>query len=198
MVVYRDHHTIAGLSKAGLLTKEALERAGLDIVDLDFDFGRTRMMEEYTHNHRVRRHARKTLHILNLNPEYIPECLLCHLSSLDESSYLIGQFYWELSDIAAIHECGLSLVNEIWVATEYLRDVYRRRVTVPVYVMGQAIEAHTPDAGLPGRHSICPRTPTSFCSLSMPAPWWSGRIRWQAPRLSARRFPPGPRRRCWF
>ena len=63
---------------------------------------------------------------------WIPECLLSQLSCFDESSYLIGQFYWELSDIAAIHECGLSLVHEIWVATEYLRDVYRRRVTVPV------------------------------------------------------------------
>ena len=148
VMLYRDHQTIAGLSKAGLLAKEALDRAGIEIVDLDFSFGRTRMSEEYTHNHRVRRRARKTLHILNLNPEYIPECLLCHLSSLDESSYLIGQFYWELSDIASIHECGLSLVHEIWVATEYLRDVYRKRVTVPVYVMGQAIEAHAPDSRL--------------------------------------------------
>ena len=145
VMVYRDHQTIAGISKAGLLAKEALERAGVDIIDLDFAFGRTRMLEEYAHNHRVRRRARKTLHILNLNPEYIPECLLSQLSCFDESSYLIGQFYWELSDIAAIHECGLSLVNEIWVATEYLRDVYRRRVTVPVYVMGQAIETPTPD-----------------------------------------------------
>jgi Glycosyl transferases group 1 len=148
VMLYRDHHTIAGLSKAGLVAKETLDRAGLAIVDLDFSFGRTRVLDEYAHNHRVQRRARKTLHILNLNPEYIPECLLCHLSSLDESSYLIGQFYWELSDTAPIHDCGLSLVHEIWVATEYLREVYRRRVTVPVYVMGQAINAHTPDSGL--------------------------------------------------
>jgi glycosyltransferase involved in cell wall biosynthesis len=146
VVLYRDHRTIAGLSKAGLLTKEALERAGLDVVDLDFDFGRTRMLEEYNHNHRVRRRARRSLHILNLNPEYIPECLLTQLSCLDESSYLIGQCFWELSDIAAIHECGLSLVNEIWVASEYLRDVYRKRVLAPIYVMGQAIDSRPPDA----------------------------------------------------
>jgi glycosyltransferase involved in cell wall biosynthesis len=71
---------------------------------------------------------------------------MCHLSSLDESAYRIGQFYWELSDTAAIHDCGLSLVHEIWVATEYLRDVYRKRVSVPVYVMGQAIETPAPDS----------------------------------------------------
>jgi glycosyltransferase involved in cell wall biosynthesis len=70
---------------------------------------------------------------------------MCHLSSLDESAYRIGQFYWELSDTSAIHDCGLSLVHEIWVATEYLRDVYRKRVSVPVYVMGQAIECSAPD-----------------------------------------------------
>jgi glycosyltransferase involved in cell wall biosynthesis len=143
--IYRDHHTIAGLSRAGLVAKEAFSRTGLEVIDLDFSFGRTRMLEEYTHNQRLRRRARSTLHVLNLNPEYLPECLMCCLSTLDSSGYVIGQFYWELSDIVPIHECGLSLVNEIWVASEYLRDVYRRRVSVPVYVMGQAVETGPKD-----------------------------------------------------
>jgi glycosyltransferase involved in cell wall biosynthesis len=145
VVIYRDHQTIAGLSKAGFLTKEAFSRAGLKVIDLDFSFGRGRMLEEYIHNQQVQCCPRSTLHVLNLNPEYIPEVLMCHLSGLNSSSYLIGQFYWELSDTAPIHDCGLSVVNEIWVASEYLRDVYQRRVSVPVYVMGQAIEPRTPD-----------------------------------------------------
>jgi glycosyltransferase involved in cell wall biosynthesis len=144
--VYRDHHTIAGLSKAGLLTKEALRRAGLPIVDLDFSFGRDRMLEEHRHNGRLLRHARSSLHILNLNPEYIPECLMCHLSGLEHARYLIGQFYWELSEIGSVHECGLSMMDEIWVATEYLREVYRKHVPVPVHVMGQAVEAPAREA----------------------------------------------------
>jgi glycosyltransferase involved in cell wall biosynthesis len=145
IVVYRDHQTIAGLSKAGLQTKDALRGAGIEVIDLDFRFGRDRMAEEALHNFPRRRSARTSLHVLNLNPEYIPDCLMCHLSSLDESAYRIGQFYWELSDTSAIHDCGLSLVDEIWVATEYLREVYRKRVSVPVYVMGQAIECPAPD-----------------------------------------------------
>ena len=138
--VYRDHHTIAGLSKAGLLTRNALSRAGLPLVDLDFSFGRDRIPEEYRHNGRLLRHARSSLHILNLNPEYVPECLMCHFSSLEHARYLIGQFYWELSDIGSVHECGLAMMDEIWVATEYLKEVYRKRVAVPVLVMGQAVE----------------------------------------------------------
>jgi glycosyltransferase involved in cell wall biosynthesis len=146
VVVYRDHQTIAGLSKAGLQTKEALRSAGFECIDLDFRFGRDHLPEEARHNFAQRRSARHTLHVLNLNPEYIPDCLMCHLSNLDESGYRIGQFYWELSDTSSIHDCGLSLVDEIWVATEYLREVYRKRVSTPVYVMGQAIECPRPDS----------------------------------------------------
>jgi len=145
IVVFRDHHTIAGLSKAGGQTTQALRGLGFDVVDLDFRFGRDRLSEEALHNFSRRRSARKTLAVLNLNPEYVPDCLMCYLSSLDESAYRVGQFYWELSDTSSIHDCGLSLVNEIWVATEYLRDVYRKRVSVPVLVMGQAIECDAPE-----------------------------------------------------
>lgn len=146
VVIYRDHQTIAGLSRAGLFTKEAIVSAGIPVLDLDFSFGRGRMREEYTHNRKTRRWSRSSLHILNLNPEYVPECLMAHFSCMDASARLIGQFYWELSDIASMHECGLSMVDEIWVASEYLKDVYQRRVSVPVHVMGQAIELHLPDS----------------------------------------------------
>lgn len=138
--IYRDHQTIAGLSRAGLATEMALGRAGFETINLDFSFRRTRLAQEFTHNQQLERRARSALHILNLNPEYVPECLMCHLSLLDKRSYIIGQFYWELSETSAIHECGLSAVHEIWVASEYLRDVYRRRVSVPICVMGQAID----------------------------------------------------------
>jgi len=140
VVVYRDHHTIAGLATAGAIAREALSRAGLPIVDLDFALGRDRMLEEHRSNSRVLRHARSSLHILNLNPEYIPECLMCHLADLEHARYIIGQLYWELSDISSVHECGLSLLDEIWVATEYLKEIYQRTVSIPVHVMGQAVE----------------------------------------------------------
>jgi glycosyltransferase involved in cell wall biosynthesis len=145
VVVYRDHQTLAGLSKAGLQTKEALSRSGVEVIDLDFAFGRNRLAEESRHNLTRRRWAKSALHILNLNPEYVPDCLMCHLGSLDESGYRIGHFYWELSDTAPVHDCGLALMQEIWVATEFLRDVYRKRVSVPVHVIGQAIEVPSPE-----------------------------------------------------
>jgi glycosyltransferase involved in cell wall biosynthesis len=151
--VYRDHHTICGLSRAGKTSADVLRQAALPVIDIDFALSRNAIREEYAYNARQFCQTSRGFHLLNLNPEYVPECLMSHLTKVAESDYLIGQFYWELSDIGACHECALSLVDEVWAASEYLKDVYSRRINKPVIVMGQAVEA----AAAPGRltrHSL--------------------------------------------
>ena len=59
---------------------------------------------------------------------------MCNLSRVRDGDYCIGQFYWELSDICAIHEPTLSVMDEIWVASEFLAEVYRRRTRIPIAV----------------------------------------------------------------
>src|SRR5208283_4330741 len=81
------------------------------------------------------------VHLFNLNPEYVPECVMLHLNKIRPGDYLIGQFYWELSDIAQVHECALSLMDEIWVASDYLVEVYSKNTPKPVINMGQAVVA---------------------------------------------------------
>jgi glycosyltransferase involved in cell wall biosynthesis len=147
--VYRDHRTIAGLSKAGVLLRDALRGSGAKVTDLDFSFGRERMAEEHAYNSRQFCAAGQKVHLFALNPEYVPECVMCHLAHIDaDGGYFIGQFYWELSDTSAVHDCGLSLVDEIWVATKFLREVYRKRTDVPVYVIGQSIDGPVSRQGL--------------------------------------------------
>jgi len=144
--VYRDHRTIAGLSTAGRFTHDALVECGLPVVDLDFSFGRDRMKEEYLHNALLPGGGqRPSLHVLHLNPEYVPECLMSHLSRMGEHCYLIGHFAWELSDISPVHECGLALVDEIWVPSAYVKEIYQKRIDVPIHVMGHAVEPLRPD-----------------------------------------------------
>ena len=83
--------------------------------------------------------SRRSIHVFNLNPEHVLDCAMCNLSRLRENDYFIGQFYWELSDICAIHEPTLGLMDEIWAASEFLASVYRRRVNVPVMNMGTVV-----------------------------------------------------------
>jgi glycosyltransferase involved in cell wall biosynthesis len=143
--VYRDHRSLAGLATAGRFTREALAEAGLPVVDLDFSFGRDRMQEEYAHNAAQPGAGRRSLHILHLNPEYVPECLMSHLARLGGNDTIIGHFAWELSEISSVHECALGLVDEIWVPSRYVKDIYQQRTDLPIFVMGHAVEPLAPN-----------------------------------------------------
>jgi glycosyltransferase involved in cell wall biosynthesis len=136
---YRDHKTVCGLSKAGLQATSALRSAGFEVFDLDYALPRDRMSEEYTHNTSLVTNSRRNLHLLNMNPEYLPECLLLNAARVRSQDYIIGQFYWELSNTSIIHETGLALVDEIWVASSYLSDVFAQHTNKPVINMGQAV-----------------------------------------------------------
>lgn len=136
--IYRDRTTISGQSRAGSATARAVQLSN-KIVEVDFSLPRNRMADEFKSNESKLCASSNNLHILNLNPEYAPECVMLHLDKIRPGDYLIGQFYWELSDIATVHECALSLMDELWVASQYLVEVYSQHFTKPVINMGQAV-----------------------------------------------------------
>jgi glycosyltransferase involved in cell wall biosynthesis len=148
---YRDHKTVCGLSKAGIQATTALRSTGFDVFDLDYALPRDRMHEEYTHNASLLTNSRRNLHLLNMNPEYVPECLLLNAARVRPRDYIVGQFYWELSNTSVIHETGLALVDEIWVASSYLSAVFSQHTNKPVINMGQAV-AEPPASNLGRAH----------------------------------------------
>ncbi len=138
IVSYRDHTTVCGLAKSGAYAIESLYAAGIEIIDLDYNIQRKNLKQQALHNGRIFNNSLRNIHVFNLNPEHVLECALCNLSRIRENDYFIGQFYWELADICAIHEPSLSVMDEIWVASEFLVSAYRRRVNIPVLNMGTA------------------------------------------------------------
>jgi len=74
----------------------------------------------------------------------VPECVLLNASRVKKGDYIVGQFYWELSSISAIHETALALVDEIWVASNYLVDVFSRHTDKRVINMCQAVTEPAP------------------------------------------------------
>jgi glycosyltransferase involved in cell wall biosynthesis len=139
IVSYRDHNTVCGLAKAGGYAIESLRGTGIETIDLDYNIGRKDLKQEALYNGRIFNNSLRNIHVFNLNPEHVLDCVMCNLSRIRENDYFIGQFYWELSDVCAIHEPTLSLMNEIWVASEFLASVYRRRVGIPVVNMGAVV-----------------------------------------------------------
>jgi glycosyltransferase involved in cell wall biosynthesis len=139
IVSYRDHNTVCGLAKSGSYAIDSLRPAGLEIIDLNYNIGRKNLKQERLYNARIFNNSLRNIHVFNFNPEHVLECTMCNLSRIRENDYFIGQFYWELSDVCAVHDPALSLMDEIWVASEFLVSVYRRRVGIPVLNMGTAV-----------------------------------------------------------
>jgi glycosyltransferase involved in cell wall biosynthesis len=138
ILIYRDHVTVAGLSRAGAAMKSAFEGAGLPTFDLHFSFARE-CETEARQNRQLWINSRRKVHILNLNPEYVPECIYSNLSRFDVYDYAIGHFFWELSQISRAHEPGLAMMDEIWTASSFLTKLYEATTKKPVITMGLVI-----------------------------------------------------------
>ena len=80
--------------------------------------------------------SRRKLHILNLNPEYVPECIYSGLGQIGVRDYIVGQFAWELSSLSRVHEPGIGMVDEIWTGSRFLTRLYRTTTKKPVITMG--------------------------------------------------------------
>jgi glycosyltransferase involved in cell wall biosynthesis len=148
VLIYRDHDSIAGLSQAGMSARDALAHSDVPTFDLHFSLPRARLPEEAKRNSALLVNARRQLHLMNINPEYIPECYYCNYVRMQPADYVIGQLYWELSSISTRHEPGIALLDEIWTASEYLKAIYSAHTTRPVITMGQAVvpPSHVPPA----------------------------------------------------
>jgi glycosyltransferase involved in cell wall biosynthesis len=139
VLIYRDHDVVAGLSLAGIRARDALLHGGVPTFDIHFNLGRARLNEEVERNRGVWVNARRKLHLINVNPEYVPDCCYCNLAHIGAQDYVVGQFYWELSRISRVHEPGIAIADEIWTASEYLNGIYSAETDRPVITMGQAI-----------------------------------------------------------
>jgi glycosyltransferase involved in cell wall biosynthesis len=53
---------------------------------------------------------------------------------------LIGYFMWEMETVPTEFHRALSLVDEIWTATDFVADAFRRVTDTPVHVTGHAVD----------------------------------------------------------
>ncbi len=140
VVSYRDRKTVCGLGISGAAVVEALRQSGAQIVDLDYSLPRDRNRSEWLYNKWCSSNAKRKLHLFLINPESVLRCVANHFSRFGESDTMIGRFFWELSDTSAVHDEGIRLMDEIWVASDYARQIYQRRSGAPVLNMGNPVQ----------------------------------------------------------
>lgn len=70
--------------------------------------------------------------------EVIPS--LAAQPALLSTDRLIGYFMWELEMVPRQFHRALDVVDEIWTATEFVADAFRRVTDTPIYVTGHAVD----------------------------------------------------------
>ena len=83
--------------------------------------------------------------LLSLNGDQIPSFLRHAGPSFTEQKYVISVWFWELENLAPGMEEGFKYVDEVWTATQFIRDaVTKHSGGVPVHVFPHPVE---PPAG---------------------------------------------------
>jgi glycosyltransferase involved in cell wall biosynthesis len=80
------------------------------------------------------------INLIHLNAESIPLIFAFFDHALYENSYNIGYFFWELDKIPKCHLLALKMLDEIWVSSEYNREIYANYTSLPVINVGMAVE----------------------------------------------------------
>ena len=94
-------------------------------------------------------HDRRAINLIHLNAESAPLAFAYQAHEIFEESYNIGFFFWELNKIPKCHRLALELLDEIWVSSEYNREIYAGFTDKPVINVGMAVEALPDVAPMP-------------------------------------------------
>lgn len=84
--------------------------------------------------------AKREINLIHLNAESIPLVFAYEPEAMFAESYNIGYFFWELNMIPKCHYLALEMLDEIWVSSEYNREIYARFTDKPVINAGMAFE----------------------------------------------------------
>ena len=137
VTVVGPHGHGSGLGAAARACVEAFKAAAIpvEVLNLVADWGRN---DEHAGNGQVER-VRGDINVIHFNPDVIVENVSQFGAGQFDGGYNIGFFFWETSRACLAHRLGMELVDEIWVATEYNREVFQAITDKPVVVVGTPV-----------------------------------------------------------
>ncbi len=142
-----------GIGEAARLSLAALRDAGVPTSTTAVDTGLQSRQRD--HDDDAEGAVVRAVSLLCVNADQVG-AVLESLPVLDRTTYRIGQWYWEIEEFPASQRGGLGHVDEVWVATDFVRDAIAAHTTVPVLTMppplpqrGQPTTLTRTDLGLP-------------------------------------------------
>lgn len=142
-----------GLGEVARKLGRGLERAGIPFAAISYR--RTASRQEHRLELQVSAEAPYDTNLICLNADYLHEFAADIGVEFFAGRYSIGLWFWETSVFRPEDLGGLRFLDEIWVASEYVRRAVSVEADIPVYVVPLPIETPSPpaiaraDLGLP-------------------------------------------------
>jgi glycosyltransferase involved in cell wall biosynthesis len=144
------HTSTTGLGANLWMSVDALQRAGIEPVVGSVD-GRE-IQFQHSKNKNATELNRPVI-LFHVNADRVPQELARLPQQIQRGAYRIGFFLWETSSPPETHMLGVQLMDEIWVPTEYLAEIYRRHTQKPVYTVRKGMIV-PPNIVRPGREAL--------------------------------------------
>lgn len=146
----------SGLGQAMRASLDALATTGLSVQAVNFDLDNPAPETDIPHTPIAdARPARFTL--MHLNAESIP-LFFAYAPDITQGSYLAAYMFWELTRPAACHALALTMVDEIWAASDHGRAIYTDSFDGPIRVMGLPTDVTSHPDPLGARAELIART----------------------------------------
>jgi glycosyltransferase involved in cell wall biosynthesis len=120
-----------GIGAAGRAIIAALEAAGIPMNTVTFDRTANRLTHAF--DDRVSDAGRPDINIMCINPDQIGAFAEQAGPEFSHGRYNIGVWFWEVEDFPAWSHRAFNYVDEIWVASEFMRETFLKVSPKPVF-----------------------------------------------------------------
>lgn len=127
-----------GLGHSVRLMESLLKESGVSFGYKNYtNAGAHRIARPWNGSDSLADHA--PVHICGVNLDNVRNFSRDHPEMFTQERYVIGMWFWEVPVIPEKYLPAINSVDEIWVATEYMRDIFRKYCDKPVNCYPQPI-----------------------------------------------------------
>ena len=135
-----------GIGAAGRSIIAALEAARIPINTVTFDRTANRLTHAF--DDRVSDAGRPDINIICINPDQIGAFAEQVGPEFSHGRYNIGVWFWEVEDFPAWSHYAFNYVDEIWVASEFMRETFLKVSPKPVFKFRLPVMMPTVDSSI--------------------------------------------------
>ncbi len=131
-----------GVGEVARKLARALERAGIPFAEIDY--AGTASRREHRHESRRPSEALYDTNVVCLNPRDLRRFVGDHGPDLFTRRYTVGVWFWETTRFPDSDRWAFHFVDEIWVASTFVRDVVAAATWKPVFVIPLPLDVLPP------------------------------------------------------